>query len=351
MAQIKRKSRLFRIILTILCLIVALVALLSYLINSMTRNAPLTIGTSADSSEDVVFEATQGTIPYGTPPRDLLLLSDQNGDWDLVLLKTDGTMINLSHDETHAQDLMGSWSFDSDTISFLSNRDKLDDLGPAQVRVSDPNIRTLTILAGVMMMFREQQFDWDPVWSPNGQAMVWVSVRDLNLEIYHLDLQQGMDIQNAVRLTNDGERDWYPSWSPDGTQILYNHVADGNEDIFLMDLSTKETRQLTDSPEDDIRGLWSLDGQQIVFASERDIDFITGGMNLYVMNVDGTEQRALSNDILFEGGAVWTPNASHMAYNSNREGSWQIYVQQADGTNLRRVTDGAANYLLPAWRP
>ena len=69
------------------------------------------------------------------------------------------------------------------------------------------------------------------------------------------------------------------------------------------------------------------------------------------MNADGSDQRPITDDMIFEGGAVWSSGGTHVAYVSNIEGSWQVYVMQADGSNLRRVTDGEANYLLPAWRP
>ena len=342
-----------RVILTVIALVVAALPLAWYAITQQTRNAPIALGsgTSETITDDTPVPAsTDGSIPTGTPPRDLLMITDRAGDWDIILLDTDGTLTNLTADATGTHDLMPTWSFDGETINFLSNRGDPDEIGPTQI-TADRTIRPLTVVTGVMTMFRDQQFDWDPTWSPDGSEMIWVSVRDLNLELYRIAADQAFEMANAQRLTQDSARDWFAAWSPDGTQIVYNNNADGNEDIFLLDLATDTRSRLTTAAKDDVRGLWSLDGTRIAFATERDGDFITDGLTLYVMNPDGSDQRPLRVDDLFEGGAVTSQGGMHVAYLSNRDGSWQVYVMNADGSNLRRVTDGTANYLLPVWRP
>ena len=89
----------------------------------------------------------------------------------------------------------------------------------------------------------------------------------------------------------------------------------------------------------------SLSGQ-IVFSSNRG-----GNLQIYVMNADGTGVRRLTSD---PGGAVmptWSPDGKHIVFVSRRSGRSDIYVMDADGSNLRRQTDDRAEEMGPDWRP
>lgn len=340
-----------RILLTIFLLIIVLIALAAGIFAYNSRNKPLELGDSGDTSEETLAMSVDGIIPLGTPPRDMLLITDVEGDWDIAILKTDGTLHNLTADDSGAHDLAGSFSFDAKTVNFLSTRVDPESTGPSQVQSDGSNLRNLTLMGAVMTVVRDQQFDWDATWSPDGSQLAWVSVRDLNLELYTVPTEDGLDMDSAIRHTEDGARDWYPAWSPDGTKIVYNNDSAGNEDLYLLDVESNEITQLTDNPEHDLHGAWLMDGSGIIWVRDEDNAIPRGLMNVYIMNPDGTEQRKLGENEIIEVDPIWTPNATHVAYMSNEGGSWQIYVMQADGSNLRRVTDGEANFLLPAWKP
>ena len=51
------------------------------------------------------------------------------------------------------------------------------------------------------------------------------------------------------------------------------------------------------------------------------------------------------------GFPAWSPNASQIAFMSNRDGNWDIYVVGANGQGLRRLTAGGSSEGLPAWSP
>lgn len=340
-----------RIVLTFIFLMIAFAALVMGLVSFNTTNAPLQLGDNNDIDEGIISASEDGIIPLGTAPRDLLLITDMLGDWDVVLLQSDGTLVNLTADDSGAQDLAGSFSFDVQTVNFLSTRVNPEETGPSQVQVDGSNLRNMTIMSAVMTVVRDQQLDWDATWSPDGTQLAWISVRDINLELYTVSLEDGIELDNAVRRTNDGARDWYPAWSPDGSQIVFNNDSEGNENLYMLDVESGEITQLTDNPDHDLHGAWLLDGSGIIFVRDEDMALAKGIMNIYIMNPDGSEQRKLGEDEIISVDPVWSPNASHVAYMSNEGGYWHIYVMQADGSNLRRVTDGEANFLLPTWKP
>jgi TolB protein len=53
----------------------------------------------------------------------------------------------------------------------------------------------------------------------------------------------------------------------------------------------------------------------------------------------------------FSGDPAYSADGSEVVYMSNEDGHWHIYLMNADGTNVRRLTEGDADYLFPVWRP
>ena len=337
-----------RLILTIVLLLVALTGLIVGYITWSVRNAPIDLTTTVISEEDFIEQGSD-IIPFGVPPSNLMFSSDAEGDWDVMLLDSEGTLSNLTADDSGGQDIFSSFSIDGDTINFVSNRTDDMALGPSQVNPDGTDLRTLTIINAVMTMFRESKFDWDPAWSPDEENLAWVSLRDANLEIYTIALSEEIDFANADRRTNDVTRDWYIAWSPDGTQLAYNNNSGGTENVYTMDMATGESTQLTDDTVDLMHPFWSLDGSELFYIRDSEALYTDGVFDIMQMNADGSDAQAL--DSIVRADPVWSPGASHVAFMSNVEGNWHIYVSRADGTNLRRVTDGDANHMFPVWMP
>ena len=91
---------------------------------------------------------------------------------------------------------------------------------------------------------------------------------------------------------------------------------------------------------------WSPDGRHIAFESDRD-----GNWEIYVMDSDGSNPRRLTNHSDGDGAPSWSPDGRHIAFESRRDGNWEIYVMDSDGSNLRRLTDHSAWDESPSWSP
>jgi|GEM_PF-321058 len=92
--------------------------------------------------------------------------------------------------------------------------------------------------------------------------------------------------------------------------------------------------------------LLDLSRTRIAFQSNRD-----GNYEIYTMKPDGTDLRRLTNNAFSDTEPAWSPDASKIAFTSNRDGNSEIYVMNADGTGQTRLTSNTATDSYPAWSP
>ena len=83
---------------------------------------------------------------------------------------------------------------------------------------------------------------------------------------------------------------------------------------------------------------------RIAFASDRD-----GNFEIYVMDADGGGQTRLTEDASEDYSPAWSPDGRRIAFVSTRDGNAEIYVMNADGTGQTRLTNNTASDLAPAW--
>jgi Tol biopolymer transport system component len=153
------------------------------------------------------------------------------------------------------------------------------------------------------------------------------------------------DGSNQTRLTINSASDGQPAWSPDGTQIAFTSDRSSGFQIYVMNVDGTNQTQLTSSGANSGPG-WSPDGTQIAFVSNRD-----GNEEVYTMNADGSAQVNLTSNGALDHGRSWAPSGAQFTFASARDGNEQIYVMNADGSGQTRLTNNAALDSESAWSP
>ena len=166
-----------------------------------------------------------------------------------------------------------------------------------------------------------------------------------------------------------------PAWSRDGRTIVFVSWRDGNGEVYAMDADGSGPRNLTQHPAKDVRPAWSPHGRRIAFVSQRD-----GNGEVYVMDADGSGKRNLTRDRANDDYPTWSPDGRKIAFLRSRLQSqtvdvstWhprpancsgsprrcvfrflsppQLYVMNADGSGLRRLTRNPIGTDPLVWSP
>lgn len=209
-------------------------------------------------------------------------------------------------------------------------------------------------------------------------------------QIFMMDASKPLDSLEIPQLISTGEgRTTCSYFLSDNETIVYSstHLANkdcppvpkkedyGNKyiwpvyegyDIFLADSKGNQLKQLTFEDGYDAEPTVSPKGDRIVFTSTR-----TGDLELFTMAADGTDVKQVTNELGYDGGAFFSPDGEKLIFRSSRPKTeeeikeykdllaqglvqptnMELYVCNADGSDLKKITDlGSANWA-PFFHP
>jgi len=224
-------------------------------------------------------------------------------------------------------------------IAFQSDRDRQDEIYIMNADGSDQRLLISNLSA----------LDSMPSWSPDGSRIAFASrERSKDFEICIASITETFQAAGETScLTDNDIDDLHPTWSPDGNRIAFFSECDNHTEIYVIDVDSTEEMQLTEDDFDDKDPAWSPDGSEIAYISNRE-----GDTKIYVMKPDGSDQRPLTDNDFMAWSPAWSPDGTQIAFISDRNGEHHLFVVTADGSNLRQLTDSNLPWNDdPTWSP
>ena len=321
-----------------------------YLLHSLTHSAamrraglPLALATLAACDDARRPENPTGPMPApsftrgGNGDNNGRIVFESNAvndDYDVYSMNPDGTGVTRL---TYATGFDGhaSLSPDGKRIVFDSQRD--DPRGEIYVMNADGT--------GVTRLTYSQGIDLSPAWSKDGKRIAFASSRDAadpgtqDFDIYVMNA----DGTAATRLAAPGA-DELPSWSADGKQIAFtsDRAKAGAFDVYTMNADGTQVTRITYFEADEPMVVsWSPGGKQLAFSTRQ----------VFVSNTHGTQLTQLTSapPVDADFAPAWSVDAKQIAFVRRRDGKYEIYTMNVDGTAVTRLTNNSALEGHPAW--
>lgn len=258
------------------------------------------------------------------------------GAGDVYTISADGETVTVLFADNQVELSLPAWSPDGQFVAFSGNRE--DNLDVYVIRADGTDLVNLT---------QSPEADTIQVWFPDSRRLLfrryhgsdWESSRLYEMNVDGTGLSPFLEDVRA----NDFE------WSPDGQWLLYSVGPALTNSLYRMSVDRREIVQITDSEFDERHATWSPDGEQIAFVSKRE-----GIFDLYVMDADGSHvQRLTATPDITELRPVWSPDGRFIAYRQVQGSFEPLYVWRTDGTAPVHIGDDQFLYNVDdyAWSP
>ena len=193
--------------------------------------------------------------------------------------------------------------------------------------------------------------DWNPVWSPDGNYLYFVSDRSGSMNLWRIgvDERTGEPTGEPEPITTPAVSLGHLTLSGDGRRLAYSsNIVNSNIQELAFD---PERRVVVGEPRWVTTGSrrWSSpdpspDGERLAFYS-----LIVPEGDVYVMGIDGTGMRQITGDSAIDRVPRWSPDGEWLAFFSDRGGPADVWKIHVDGSNLMQITDATGG--VPVWSP
>lgn len=277
---------------------------------------------SPDGTRIVISTVGVDLTPYSS--------SGQNGELWLIDART-GAKRRLTQSAVDA--VQPAWSPHGFRIAFWSTSWQ----GQRELWTIDPDAtqpeRTL------MRVNAGPALQWNPVWAPDGKHLYFGSNADGTLNLWRIAMDEatGKSTEAPEPLSLPAAISGHFSVSRDGSLAYVSVTRTSRMIAFRFDATTGATgppQPLFGFAQEIVSFHPSPDGRTVAFTTSSG-----GDESLFVANADGTDLRRLTHDSGKTRGVQWSPDGRTLYFYSNRDGAYHIWSIGADGSGISRVTD------------
>jgi len=207
-------------------------------------------------------------------------------------------------------------------------------------------------------------YDYQPDWSANGQWVVFARYEHDAVELWSLDMRDGQ----MRKMTSGGAVNVEPRFSPDGKRVAFVstsykghfHIFTGQfEDGLLSDVRQLTPETISSLPryyysraDHEISPVWTRDGSEILFVSNRGHIHGTGGFWRMKAEPGGEAREIHYEETNWKARPDFSPDGKRMVYASYMGQSWhQLWLMPAAGGDAFPISYGAFDNVSPRWSP
>ncbi len=167
-----------------------------------------------------------------------------------------------------------------------------------------------------------------PTWSPDDGQLLFLSRRTGTRQSQFYLAPSNVERPEA-QFIMEGE---YPTWHAGGA-VVFKGWGNSGEGLQVAPDGSNLTdfKPLTDQPGDTAPSV-SPDGKKVAFMSNRNNNW-----DIYVVNIDGSNLQRLTTDDAQDGLPAWSPDGKAIAFVSNRGGPWAVWAMTPNGTGIEQL--------------
>jgi Tol biopolymer transport system component/DNA-binding winged helix-turn-helix (wHTH) protein len=217
----------------------------------------------------------------------------------------------------------------------------------AFIRATSPWVTDLFVIAASGGEARRLTFDntqiSDMAWTADGKDLVMSSHRAGGMRLWKVPAAGGAPEPLPV----GGADSWRVSISRQGDKLAYT-VGGIHPSIWQMDLDAQRKglspKPLLESTKGDAGPQFSPDGRKLTFASGR-----SGSSEIWICDADGSNLVQLTVMGVLSGTPRWSPDGEHIAFDARPNGHSHIFVISVRGGQPRPITTGEYENSVPSW--
>jgi eukaryotic-like serine/threonine-protein kinase len=162
-----------------------------------------------------------------------------------------------------------------------------------------------------------------PELSPDERYVAYDRTIAGNRDVWILDLVRG----GSTRFTTHAAVDGYPVWSPDGRQLVFESQRNGTFDLWIKQSSgAGEEELLLGTADNEIPIGWSRDGRFFLYRSSND-DYTSSDLWALPMTGDDRTPVVVANTPFEERMGEFSPDGRWVAYDTNESGRFEVRVR------------------------
>jgi len=233
----------------------------------------------------------------------------------LMKLKLADRTVTKLHADATTNEFEASFTADASLYAFVQSRGNLNmkmvirDAATGKDSVFDPGGG----FAGVRR----------PAFHPKGERVAFAIPGETGQEIAAVS-RAGTD---KTTLTTGGINNW-PVYSPDGTKIAFSSSREGSFDLWVINADGSKARPVIKLDGMQMRPCWSPDGTMLAFTSNHGGD---RNYNVWIVALDGTGLTRVTDHAERDDYPAFHPNGKQIVYVGERQGKFDLYLQNLDG--------------------